>query len=78
MENQIILKASTGETFYVHRNAIRKSIMLEEMFLSLGLESTPDALKDPIPIPNVDAPILKKVIEWCEHHRNDDPRAGRL
>lgn len=24
-----------------------------------------------IPIPNVNDPVLRKVIEWCEHHRND-------
>ncbi|CAO3692204.1 unnamed protein product [Umbelopsis ramanniana] len=25
----------------------------------------------PIPLPNVTAKILKKVIDWCEHHRSD-------
>lgn len=25
----------------------------------------------PIPIPNVNDPVLRKVVEWCEHHRND-------
>lgn len=26
---------------------------------------------DRIPLPNVNANVLKKVIEWCEHHRSD-------
>jgi len=30
----------------------------------------------PIPIPNVNDPVLRKVIEWCEHHRNDAPQTA--
>merc|ERR1712061_578266 len=26
-----------------------------------------------IPLPNVNGNILSKVIEWCKHHKNDDP-----
>ena len=26
-------------------------------------------------MPNVSAPILQKVIEWCEHHRNEPTAA---
>uniref|UniRef100_A0A914DYI2 Skp1-related protein n=1 Tax=Acrobeloides nanus TaxID=290746 RepID=A0A914DYI2_9BILA len=30
-----------------------------------------ESLTDPIPIQNVNAAILKKVIEWCELHKDD-------
>ncbi|KAJ2541625.1 hypothetical protein EV175_006129, partial [Coemansia sp. RSA 1933] len=26
-----------------------------------------------IPLPQVDGKILKKIIEFCEHHKDDDP-----
>jgi S-phase kinase-associated protein 1 len=29
-----------------------------------------------IPIPNVNESVLKKVIEWCQHHKNDPPSTG--
>lgn len=34
----------------------------------------PDAdsmLTDPIPLPNVNATILRKVIQWCQYHKED-------
>ncbi|KAL8838087.1 MAG: hypothetical protein Q9176_005292 [Flavoplaca citrina] len=30
-------------------------------------------MEDAIPIPNVNEPVLRKVIEWCNHHRSDPP-----
>jgi S-phase kinase-associated protein 1 len=26
---------------------------------------------DPIPLPNVESQILRKVVEWCDHHKED-------
>ena len=28
---------------------------------------------EPVPLPNVNAAILKKVIQWCTFHRDDPP-----
>jgi S-phase kinase-associated protein 1 len=35
-----------------------------------------DAMEDAIPIPNVNAAVLKKVIDWCEHHKHDAPSSN--
>ena len=32
-----------------------------------------DENEEAIPLPNVKATILKKVIEWCTHHKDDSP-----
>lgn len=31
------------------------------------------AIEEAIPIPNVNEPVLRKVIEWCQQHRGDPP-----
>uniref|UniRef100_A0A8D2HYU6 S-phase kinase-associated protein 1 n=1 Tax=Urocitellus parryii TaxID=9999 RepID=A0A8D2HYU6_UROPR len=37
----------------------------------LGMDDEGD--DDPVPLPNVNAAILKKVIQWCTHHKDDPP-----
>jgi len=32
-----------------------------------------EATKEPIPIPNVNAAVLKKVFEWCQHYKHNPP-----
>jgi len=38
------------------------------VFLDLGMDDEGD--DDPVPLPNVNAAILKK---WCTHHKDDPP-----
>ena len=36
----------------------------------LGMDEGED---EPVPLPNVNAAILKKVIHWCTYHKDDAP-----
>uniref|UniRef100_A0A8B9YXX8 S-phase kinase-associated protein 1 n=1 Tax=Bos mutus grunniens TaxID=30521 RepID=A0A8B9YXX8_BOSMU len=41
------------------------------MLEDLGMDDEGD--DDPVPLPNVNAAILKKVIQWCTHHKDHPP-----
>ena len=49
-----------------------KSVLIKNMVGDLG----EDAMEDAIPIPNINAAVLKKVIDWCEHHVHDAPTSN--
>ncbi|BFZ53872.1 hypothetical protein PYCC9005_000903 [Savitreella phatthalungensis] len=66
MSGKVILESSDNSTFEVDREVAEKSVLLKNM-----LEDVGDADEGPIPLQNVNANVLKKVIEWCEHHRKD-------
>ncbi|KAI0433429.1 S-phase kinase-associated protein 1A [Xylaria sp. FL1042] len=48
--------------------ALKQSITLKTMLEDLEEDKTTDL---PIPVPGVDGKTLKKIVEWCEYHRND-------
>jgi S-phase kinase-associated protein 1 len=61
------LKGSNGdEIFQVPRTAAMMSKTISHL-----LEDLDDGTKDAIPIPNIEAAILKKVIEYMTHHKDD-------
>ncbi|XP_054585239.1 S-phase kinase-associated protein 1-like [Eptesicus fuscus] len=41
------------------------------MLEDLGMDDEGD--DEPVPLPNVNAAIFKKVIQWCTHHKDDPP-----
>ncbi|KAB0385421.1 hypothetical protein FD755_000377 [Muntiacus reevesi] len=43
------------------------------LLLSVDLGMDDEGDDDPVPLPNVNAAILKKVIQWCTHHKDDPP-----
>ena len=51
------------------REVAERSVLIKNMVGDLGEEGMTEA----IPFPNVNAAVLKKVIEWCTHHKNDPP-----
>ncbi|OMJ19842.1 E3 ubiquitin ligase complex SCF subunit sconC [Smittium culicis] len=64
----VVLTASDGQTFTVDRAVAQQSLLIKSMLEDIGDSN------DPIPIPNVTAEVLKKVIEYCDYHKNDEPQ----
>ncbi|OTA59996.1 E3 ubiquitin ligase SCF complex, Skp subunit [Hypoxylon sp. EC38] len=65
----IRLQSNDGIKIDVEKAVAERSLLIKNMLEDLG----PNADGQTIPIPNVTEPVLRKVIEWCEHHRNDPP-----
>ncbi|ORY80033.1 S-phase kinase-associated protein 1A-like protein [Protomyces lactucae-debilis] len=62
---QITLTSSDNESFQVDLEVAEKSVLIKNMVEDIGEDDTV------VPLPNVNANVLKKVLEWCEHHRKD-------
>lgn len=63
--DQISLMSSDGVERRVAREVAERSVLIKNM-LEDCLE-----IDQAIPIPNVNDAVLSKVLEWCEHHKND-------
>ncbi|KAL0077288.1 E3 ubiquitin ligase complex SCF subunit sconC [Phycomyces blakesleeanus] len=59
------LLSSDSDSFTVDKEVAERSVLIKNMLEDIGESDAP------IPLPNVTAKVLKKVIEWCEHHRED-------
>ncbi|KAK1765765.1 Skp1 family, dimerization domain-containing protein [Phialemonium atrogriseum] len=70
---KVMLQSNDNVLLEVDRVVAERSMLIRNMLEDLG----DGALEDnPIPIPNVNEAVLRKVIEWCEHHRNDPPQTA--
>ncbi|RWS27734.1 S-phase kinase-associated protein 1-like protein [Leptotrombidium deliense] len=65
------LESSEGYVFEVEEEIAFKSPKIKEMCAMR--QGTDEKLVKSVRIANVKTKILKKVIEWLEHHRNDAP-----
>ncbi|KAK2628533.1 hypothetical protein QTJ16_001636 [Diplocarpon rosae] len=64
---KITLVSNDGVSITVDKQVAEKSMLIKNMIEDLG----DAALNTDVPIPNVNEQVLKKVIEWCEHHKSD-------
>jgi S-phase kinase-associated protein 1 len=64
----ITLKSSDGTTHTVARPVAERSVLIKNLLSDIPMDGN-----EPIPIPNVNDTVLKKVIEWCDYHKNDPP-----
>ncbi|KAK4146159.1 Skp1 family, dimerization domain-containing protein [Dichotomopilus funicola] len=65
---KVTLTSNEGTNVEVDRAVAERSMLIKNLIDDLGDEAI---IGGAIPIPNVNDPVLRKVIEWCEHHRND-------
>jgi S-phase kinase-associated protein 1 len=65
---KVTLQSNDGVTLEVDRVVAEKSMLIKNLIDDLGDESV---AATPIPIPNVNEAVLRKVVEWCEKHRGD-------
>jgi S-phase kinase-associated protein 1 len=65
---KVTLTSNEGSSIQVDRVVAERSMLIKNLIEDLGDDAVADS---PVPIPNVNDPVLRKVFEWCEHHRND-------
>merc|ERR1712105_425108 len=70
MATKINLQSNDGQIFSVDVEIAKQSVTIRTMLEDLGMEEDCD---EAVPLPNVNAAILKKVIEWADHHKTDPP-----
>lgn len=64
---KIRLMSSDQATISVDKEVAERSVLIKNMLEDVG------EVDEAIPIPNVNEAVLRKVIEWCEHHKCDSP-----
>ncbi|KAF2404696.1 E3 ubiquitin ligase complex SCF subunit sconC, variant [Trichodelitschia bisporula] len=69
---KLTLTSSDGIDIEVERKVVERSVLIRNLLEDLAETAT----LEPIPIPNVNEPVLKKVLEWCEHHKDDPVSMG--
>ena len=77
----IKIQSNEGEVFTVETEIAKKSGTIRNMLEDLGMEEDADN-EEAVPLPNVSTHILKKVIQWSTHHKDeptpvDDPDAQK-
>uniref|UniRef100_A0A5K3FKJ4 S-phase kinase-associated protein 1 n=1 Tax=Mesocestoides corti TaxID=53468 RepID=A0A5K3FKJ4_MESCO len=68
----IKLQTSDEVDFEVDIEIARQSVMLRYIIDDVGPEAAEN--DEPIPLPYVNAAILKKVLQWCNYHKDDPPQ----
>ncbi|KAF4952871.1 hypothetical protein FSARC_12553 [Fusarium sarcochroum] len=70
---KVWLASNDSANIEVDRVVAERSMLIKNMLEDIGDDGITQS--NPIPIPNVNEAVLRKVIEWCDHHRNDPPQA---
>ena len=65
----IKLRSNDGEDFNVDVVIAKQSVTIKSMLEELGMEEK--ETEEAVPLPNVNAAVLKKVIQWAQYHKDD-------
>ncbi|KAL7422854.1 hypothetical protein Q5752_002150 [Cryptotrichosporon argae] len=70
--NTIVLSTSDDEKFTVERKVAERSQLIKSMieYLPPSDQAIPPSY-EAIPLPNVSSSVLVKILEYCDHHKND-------
>ena len=66
----IKIQSNEGEVFTIETEIAKKSGTIRNMLEDLGMEEDADN-EEAVPLPNVSTNILKKVIQWSTHHKDE-------
>uniref|UniRef100_A0A1I7TN87 Skp1-related protein n=1 Tax=Caenorhabditis tropicalis TaxID=1561998 RepID=A0A1I7TN87_9PELO len=66
------LRSMDHTRFLVDRRTVAMIGRLDDLFKSAGLDIIPADQLEPIQL-ELSATVLRKVIEWCDHHKFDPP-----
>lgn len=65
------LQSTDGEVFEVDEDVACKSNLIKDMLKNMNITDE-NELKEPMEISTVDGKTLKKILEYCEKHRNEE------
>lgn len=65
---KLMLRANDNSEHPVDLLVAERSLLIKNLVEDLSLDV---ATSTPVPLPNVNGPVLDKILEWCEHHRQD-------
>ncbi|KAL0264144.1 hypothetical protein SLS55_000089 [Diplodia seriata] len=70
---KVTLVTSDGVEIEIERRVAEKSNLIKDLIADFG-----GHVYDPIPIPNVNEEMMRKIIEWCEEEKNNDSAAANF
>ena len=70
---KINLESSDKKVFSVEVKVAKKSLTLQDTMTIFGIEEDGDENGDPIPLHDVDAANLERLLQWAEEHKDDPP-----
>ncbi|UMM22219.1 hypothetical protein L5515_003545 [Caenorhabditis briggsae] len=59
------VEASDGTKFAVTEAACNQSVTIKDLILTIGSNTA-------LPFNNIDGPTMKLIVEWCEHHKDEE------